>query len=161
MIRTLLSSPYRDVPATTLAGASDTSDASSPQPVLDARAREELRARLLALRVEIDRADARGDSRRSNRLAEEFDQITRELSNVFGFGNVSRQFATPTERARTSVQKAIRRALTRVGEQAPDVANKLGRAIHTGAYCRFEPADDLPSKWTTGDATREDVHIQS
>jgi len=160
MIRILLSSPYSDVPATALAGASDPSNTSSPQPVLDARARDELRTRLFALRAEIDRADARGDSRRSSSLSNEFDQITRELSLVFGRGNVSRQFSTPAERARTSVQKAIRRALTRIGEQAPDLANKLGRAIYTGAYCRFEPADDLPSNWMTGDA-RESVDIRN
>jgi predicted alpha/beta hydrolase family esterase len=152
IIRTLLSSPYRDVPATTLAGASDTWDTSSRQPVLDARARDELRARLFELRVEIDRADARGDSGGSSRLSEEFEQITRELSHAFGRGNVSRQFSTPTERARTSVQKAIRRALTRIAEQAPDLANQLGRSIQTGASCRFEPADDLPSKWITDEA---------
>jgi hypothetical protein len=82
------------------------------------------------------------------------DKLTGELARVIRPGGASREFVTPTERARTSVQKAIRRALARISEQAPDLADKLDCSIPTGTYWRpwtaafVTSAVTLPMFWT-------------
>jgi DNA repair exonuclease SbcCD ATPase subunit len=146
MIAMLLAAPYSDISVEALTGAPHT---PTRQTVLDARARDELRKRISRLHQQIEQADANGDTTRSLQLSDELDRITTELERTLRPGGNSREFVTPAERARTSAQKAIRRALERIGEQAPDLAEKLTRSIHTGAYCRFQPADDLPHAWIT------------
>jgi hypothetical protein len=146
MICDLVASPYADIPVAGLTGAPHT---ATRQKVLDARARDELRRRVNELQRRIDLADDHGDTALSQQLCEELDRIKVELSRNLGLGGGSREFATPTERARTSVQKAIRRALDSIAEQAPELASELRRSIHTGTYCRFQPVEGLPSNWVT------------
>jgi hypothetical protein len=146
MIAVLLAAPYSDISVEAFTGAPHT---PTRQKVLDARARDELRKRLNALHQAIELADANGDAKRSLQLTEELERIRSELARMLRPGGGSRDFTTPGERSRTSVQKAIRRALDRIGEQAPEFAEKLRRSIHTGAYCRFQPTDDLPPAWIT------------
>jgi len=146
MISVLIASPYRDISAAILAGASET---PTRQVVLDASARDALRRRVQELHTRIERADATGNRAQSAQLCDELDHITAELATTLRPGGLSRTFTTPAERARTSVQKAIRRAVDRINDQAPDLAEKLRRSIHTGTHCRYQPTNDLPHTWNT------------
>jgi hypothetical protein len=146
MIQTLIASPYTDVPVEALTGVPYT---LTRQTVLDDRARDELRQRISELQLGIDEADRSADSELSERLTDELEAIKSELARTLRIRGLSRDFPTPSEHARTSVQKAIRRALEHIAEQTPELADKLKRSIHTGAYCRFHPTPDLPQAWTT------------
>ena len=146
MLATLLSSPSQDISVAELTGA----PVEGPdQPVLDEQTRRAVRRRLEELQADIDHADADADIERASRLRVELDQLVDELTRTTRLGGRSRSFSSSSERARTSVQKAIRRALDRIGEQAPDLARGLTASIRTGTRCRFEPVDGVPRRWQT------------
>jgi hypothetical protein len=148
MLAVLLASPGQDVTVGELTGAPAE---ASEQPLLDEQARQEVRRRLLDLQSDIDEADADADIERASRLRAELDALVDELTRTTGLGGRSRSFAGASERARTSVQKAIRRALDRIGEQAPALAKSLGESVRTGTRCRFDPINGLPGRWKLKD----------
>jgi hypothetical protein len=141
----LLAAPHRSVSVGELTGRDN---GESHHPVLDDRARESYRRRLTELRAEIDEADADADIERSARLRIELDALTDELTKMLRPGGRSRAFAGSQERARTAVQKAIRRAIDRIAAEAPDLADGLRRSVRTGTHCSFEPEAGVPSHWT-------------
>ena len=106
-LATLLRHPHEDVRAALLTGAVEEQGA---QPVLDERAREAYRRQVAELRREIDEADAYADIERAAARRAEFDALLEELTRVVRPGGRSRAFTGADERARTSVQKALRRA---------------------------------------------------
>ena len=129
----LLARPGREVSAGDLTGATT----ASAEPVLDDTARTAYRARIESLRAALDSADAAGDAERGRRAQEELDWVHRELQRQTGLGGRSRTFLTPGERARTSVQKAIRRAIVRIRNVDPAVADELDGAVVTGSVCCY------------------------
>jgi hypothetical protein len=62
-------------------------------------------------------------------------------------GGRSRRFDDTSERARTSVQKAIRRAITAIGRNCPQLGALLAESVKTGYTCRYEPVPDAPARW--------------
>jgi uncharacterized protein YfcZ (UPF0381/DUF406 family) len=142
-LATLLRHPHEEVRATLLTGAVEEQGA---QPVLDARAREEYRRQVAELRREIDEADAYADIERAAARRAEFDALLEELTRVVRPGGRSRAFTGGDERARTSVQKALRRAIAAIAASAPKLADALSRSIQTGSVCRFVPVD-VPECW--------------
>ena len=142
-LATLLRHPHEDVRAALLTGAVEEQGA---QPVLDERAREAYRRQVAELRREIDEADAYADIERAAARRAEFDALLEELTRVVRPGGRSRAFTGADERARTSVQKALRRAIAAIGAGAPKLADALTRSIQTGSVCRFVPVD-LPECW--------------
>ena len=125
-----------------LALASDTGTAlaeSSAGDVLDARAREEYRARLAELAEDLAEAEANADRGHVERLRSEKDMLERELLLAFGLGGRSRKSGSVSERARVNVQRRLRDALARVADASPDVGRYLSRAVRTGTYCSFRP----------------------
>ena len=52
----------------------------------------------------------------------------------------ARAFPTEAERARSSVQKAIRRALARIGAADPEIHAYLEATIVTGIRCSYRPS---------------------
>ncbi|MBV9953276.1 MAG: tetratricopeptide repeat protein [Acidimicrobiia bacterium] len=146
MLAVLIASPGQDVTVGELTGAPAE---ASDQPLLDEETRQQVRRRLLDLQSDIDEADADADIERASRLRAELDALVDELTRTTGLGGRSRSFAGASERARTSVQKAIRRALDRIGEQAPGLAKSLAESVRTGTRCRFDPTEGLPAVWRT------------
>lgn len=140
----LLGTPGRSVSVGELTGRDES---ESHHPVLDERAKDAYRRRLSELRADIDEADADADLEKAARLRLELDALTDELTRMLRPGGRSRAFAGGQERARTAVQKAIRRAIDRIGVEAPDLADGLRRAIRTGTHCSFDPAAGVPSRW--------------
>jgi tetratricopeptide (TPR) repeat protein len=134
----LLASPGRDIAAADLAG---TGVISSRQEVVDQAALASYGRRIEELRGELDEADERGDRASSAQLQSELDQLVEHVEASMGLGSRARTFADAGERARTAVQKAIRRAIARIKLGAPGVADELSQCIRTGTMCRYDPAE--------------------
>ena len=101
----------------------------------------------MELRADIDEADADADLERSARLRLEYDVIVETLTRMLRPTGQSRDFAGPAERARTAVQKALRRTIDHIGKEAPMLADGLRRSVRTGLVCRFDPVEGIPATW--------------
>ena len=115
--------------------------------MLDARAKEAYRRRLAEIEEDLEEARAMGDAGRATQAGIERDFLVRELSRAFGFGGRDRRTGVAAERARASVTRAIRQAMTRIRQHHPAVANHLDHAIRTGTYCAYRPDPRVPLKW--------------
>jgi tetratricopeptide (TPR) repeat protein len=115
--------------------------------VIDQQAREAYRARLLELREEIEEARELGNVDRAEALQEEVDQIARHYSAGVGLGGRPRRAASSSERARINVGRAIRSTIDRIGEQCPALGEMLTKAIKTGTYCSYAPAENETIDW--------------
>ncbi len=155
----LLASPGRDIHALELVGgpaaaakrptepgltASRTSGAGE---VLDPQAKAEYRRRIEELKAEIEEAEAWNDPERASRAKAELDFIVHELTAATGLGGRARQTASPAERARVSVNKAIKAALDRINEHSPALGRHLATTVHTGMLCSYTPDPRVPSSW--------------
>jgi TolB-like protein/tetratricopeptide (TPR) repeat protein len=115
-------------------------------PVLDDRARRELKARVLDLQQEIDKAGSAHDIGRAERAREELDQIVEHLSGALGLGGRSRQLGSATERARSAVTWRIRNAIRKIASSHPRLGRHLENSVRTGTFCVYEP--ETPTAWT-------------
>ena len=116
-------------------------------PLLDAQAKESYRRRLVEIEEDMDEARAMGDPERAAQSDAERDFIVRELSHAFGLGGRVRHAASPSERARVSVTRAVRQAMTRIREHNSPLGEHLDRAIRTGTYCAYLPDPRVPVIW--------------
>jgi class 3 adenylate cyclase len=115
--------------------------------ILDARAKAEYRHRLAELEEEAEEARAFGDAERAARALEERDFVVRELASALGLGGRDRRAASPSERARVSVTRAIRAALARIREHSTTLGEHLDRTVHTGTFCSYTPDPRAPVDW--------------
>lgn len=106
------------------------------QHLLDAEARRsyETRAR------ELGDLLARSDVPDAEALRDELEVIADALRAGTGLWGRARAFPAERERARTSVRKAILRAIETIAAAEPEVGAHLRRSITTGARCRYVPA---------------------
>jgi hypothetical protein len=123
-----------------LAGSSDHPDRGDAGELLDARAFRAYRTRLETLRAAAEEAEARGDSEGPERARDEMESIARELTRASKPGRRTRRAESAIDRARSAVQRRIKDAITRIGEQDAALGAWLQRAIQTGNYCTFRPA---------------------
>jgi AAA ATPase domain len=112
--------------------------------ILDARAKAEYRGRLNELEEEAEEARALGDIERAARADEERQVLVTELARALGLGGRDRRAASPSERARVSVTRAIRAALARIREHSPTLGEHLERTIRTGTFCSYVPDPRAP-----------------
>jgi AAA ATPase domain len=120
---------------------------TSPEPILDARAKEEYRNRLRELARELDEARSWHDPERVLKLEAEVEAITDELEHAAGLGGRDRQMLSPAERARVSVTKAIKVAIRTIAKECPPLADHLGASIRTGRFCSYAPPGQEPPRW--------------
>jgi hypothetical protein len=144
-LATLLASPHQEFSAGELAGLRIVSQS---QEILDASALSALRRRMEELEDELDSATLAGHADRAARLQAELDELAPHARAAAGLAGRSRVFGDSTERARTSVQKAIRRAISSIGQDAPRLAERLQVSVQTGYSCRYEPRSGAPDRWT-------------
>jgi tetratricopeptide (TPR) repeat protein len=140
----LLASPRIDITVGALVGLDLV---SPPQELLDASARHALGRRIADLESAVDVASLRGDTDEEARVQHELDELLAHVRSAVGPTGRSRRFDDANERARTSVQKAIRRAIATIGRDCPELADTLARSVKTGFSCRYEPAADAPERW--------------
>jgi tetratricopeptide (TPR) repeat protein len=107
--------------------------------VLDAKAREAYRQRIVDLRAEIDEADRFADVGRADRARRELDMLLQQLSSAAGLGGRARRVGSAAERARITVQRRVREAIRKIAEHEPELGRHLDWAIRTGTFCAYEP----------------------
>jgi len=115
--------------------------------VLDAPAKRAYRERIADLETEIEQARRWNDVERTARVEGELDALTRRLAGALGLGGRDRRAASASERARTSVTKAVRRAVERLEDEIPELGRHLSLAVHTGTFCSYEPDPRAPVTW--------------
>jgi hypothetical protein len=117
-------------------------------PLLDARAKQAYRRRLTEIEEDIAEADSMADLGRRAQAQVERDFLIRELSRAVGLGGRDRRAGSASERARVSVTRAVRQALSRIRQHHVPLADHLERRVRTGAYCVYMPDPGLPVTWT-------------
>jgi hypothetical protein len=91
--------------------------------ILDARAKDAYRRRLAEIDDDLEQARAIGDAERAAQADTERDFLVRELARAFGLSGRHRRAASASERARAGVTRAIRQAITRIGDHHPPSAS--------------------------------------
>jgi hypothetical protein len=120
--------------------------ASAPAgDAIDDEARRSYQARLAGIDAEMADADERGDAIGSDRLHVEPDLLIAELSAAYGLGGRSRRRGDSAERARSTVTKRLRDAITRIGAVDSGLGQHLRRSVRTGTYCSYAP--EHPIEW--------------
>ncbi|MDQ3647832.1 MAG: transcriptional regulator [Actinomycetota bacterium] len=115
--------------------------------MLDPRAKNAYRRRLAEIEDDIEQARALADTEREAQADAERDFLVRELSRAVGLHGRDRRAASTSERARVSVTRAVRHAVTRVGEHHPELGEHLDRTVRTGTYCAYVPDPRAPATW--------------
>ena len=115
--------------------------------LLDERAKAEYRRRVRDLEEELEEAKEWNDPEREVRAREELDFIARELAGAIGLGGRDRKAASASERARVNVTRAIRTAMDRLEDGAPNLAAHLRSTVRTGTFCAYEPDPRIPAIW--------------
>jgi hypothetical protein len=118
-------------------------------PFVDARAKQEYRNRIEELRADLEEARRFNDDERAAMVEEELDALVGELSRTAGLGGRTRHSASPAERARVNVTKAIRTAIKLTERESPGLAEHLAASIRTGRFCSYAPPGEAPPHWTT------------
>jgi hypothetical protein len=133
----LVGSPGTEMLAADLAGGCRTVSGCR-QPLLDDRAKATYRRRVTELRAEVDEAEEACDIERAARARLELERFLHELAQATGLGGRDRSFRDDSERARTSVQKAIKRALASITDADAVIGRALARRVVTGVRCVYE-----------------------
>jgi hypothetical protein len=145
-LATLLANPGYEIPCIELAAGSgvstallagDIASSSSSQAVLDEQAKRAYREQLSALEAEIAEYESNQDLARAERARSERDWLIDQLAAATGLAGRVRNFTGNEERARVSVGKAIRRAMTRISGVDPVIGEALEVGIHTGIRCSY------------------------
>lgn len=151
----LLAEPGREFHVLDLAGAATGGAApreAAPAtgdlgPVLDERAKRDLRARLEELREREEEAERNDDVESAAQAREEIEALAAELARAVGLGGRDRKAGAIAERARASVTKATRAAIRLIAERDEVLGSVLSHAIRTGAYCSYEPIAGTALRW--------------
>jgi tetratricopeptide (TPR) repeat protein len=141
MLAQLCAHPGREFHVLALMGATgdEEADAGDAGPLLDEQALADYRARLHELDAELAEAQQWRDTGRLERLGREREAIAAEVARGVGLGGRARRAGSATERARTNVQRRIRKAIQKIGETLPALAAYLDRAVKTGTFCSYDP----------------------
>lgn len=142
LLATLVGQPGQDVHVLDLVhpqGGRERVDTSDDGEVIDAAARDAYRRRATDLAEELEEARAFHDLGRIERLENEIEALTQELSRGLGLGGRVRRGKSAAERARVNVRKRIRDALDRIGRVHPSLGRHLERSVRTGTTCRYDP----------------------
>ena len=129
-LATLCAAPGTEISASRLAYQIEQREAG--QDVLDQVAIDSLRTRIADLRRDLDTAI--GDRENAEN---ELEAVTEQLLHALGLSD-SRRFTDASERARTSVRKAIARSIAKISIVDATLAAHLGQHVHTGYVCRYD-----------------------
>lgn len=150
----LLASPHRAIPALDLVTAAEPDEdrtymhapldhgelsvGGDAGELLDPEARRAYARRLRELDEELEDAARRdADLGRTERLHIESEMLRRELSRAFSLSG----------RARVSVTRALRKAISQVERAHGPLGAHLRRAIRTGRTCSYEPTRESAPDW--------------
>jgi tetratricopeptide (TPR) repeat protein len=117
--------------------------------LLDAQAKNAYRRRLAEIDDDLEDARLMRDSGRVVQAEAERDFLIRELSRAFGLSGRGRRAGSASERARVSVTRAVRHAMSRIRQYDPPLGEHLDRTIRTGTYCVYLPDTRITAPWMT------------
>jgi hypothetical protein len=117
--------------------------------LLDPQAKNAYRRRLKEIDADLEDARLMGDLGRVAQVEAERDFLLRELSRAVGLGGRERRAGSASERARVSVTRAVRHAMSRIREHNPALGEHLDRTIRTGTYCVYLPDPRIKASWMT------------
>lgn len=129
-------------------------DTGAGLPLIDEQAREAYRRRLAEVDEDIEEATRMSDLGRLELAQRDRDYLIAELTHSVGLGGRHRTVGGTAERARTSVTRSLRYAITRLSEHHPVLATHLEQAVHTGTYCRYTPDPLARVVWEVSVAER-------
>jgi hypothetical protein len=115
--------------------------------LIDAQAKKDYRRRYLALKEELEELLMRGDVDRAEEIKSEIDFLGRELARGVGLGGRTRRAGSISERARISVQRAIKAAINRISEHHRALGDLLSHSVKTGYLCSYVPASPPSIAW--------------
>lgn len=115
--------------------------------ILDIKAKASYKQRLSELREELADAQRCNDIGRVAKTDRELEFLTQELIHAVGIGGKDKKAASPAERARVNVQRAIKAALERIALHHPNLGAYLASTVRTGMYCVYLPDLQLSSGW--------------
>jgi hypothetical protein len=145
----LLGNPGREIPAATLVHSAEVVEGAA-QPVLDDAALAAYRARIRDLQEDLAEAEDFHDTERAARLSDELDRLVAEVRGQTDVRGRARSFASGDERARTAVQKAVRRALDAIEQADAALGSALRFSVQTGRLCCYRPGPGAPPRWLVG-----------
>ncbi len=116
--------------------------------MLDDRARREYQQRYQDLSASLAEAEDHADVGQAETIRDEIEALERGLLSAFGLGGRERSMDDPSEKARINVRRAISRALDRIAENSPTLAEHLRRSVHTGRFCRYSPDPSAVMTWS-------------
>jgi tetratricopeptide (TPR) repeat protein len=122
-------------------------DGGDAGELLDRRAKEAYRRRLVEIDEDIAEARAMGNVERVAQADAERDCLIRELARAVGLGGRDRRAGSASERARSAVTKAVRHALTRIRGHNSSLGDYLDRTVRTGTYCAYMPESRGSVAW--------------
>jgi len=82
--------------------------------MLDSKAKQDYRRKLLELRENLEDVRERGDVERAEEIESEIEFLAREISRAVGLGGRDRRAGSAAERARLNVTRAIKAALQKI-----------------------------------------------
>ncbi|MGA9721089.1 MAG: AAA family ATPase [Candidatus Binatus sp.] len=130
--------------------------------MLDGRAKQEYKRRLLELREKLAELRERGDSDRAAEVESEIDFLAREIARAVGLGGRDRRAGSAAERARLNVTRAIKGALQKIAEHSADLEKLLDRTIKTGSFCAYLADPRLAISWQLSlDGPTPSVDVES
>ena len=105
--------------------------------VLDDAAKAAYRRRIEELQDDVDEAESNADLERAALAHAELDRYLEELARATGLSGRSRRFDDDAERARVSVNKAIKRALAQLDRVDAVIGAEVRSRVVTGMRCTF------------------------
>jgi len=116
-------------------------------PTFDDDALKEIRARTERLRNEIEIATVAGDEDRKSKLEDELLAIADHWRRDTDDRGRPRPLGSEAEKARKTAKAALTRARELIGEQLPELADRLAACVKTGPSIVYRPKDG--SEWQT------------
>ncbi len=123
------------------------SDGGDAGPVLDEQAKAAYRRRLAEIDEDIDEAREHRNDEQVARATVEREFLVQELARAVGLGGRDRRVGAASERARVSVTRAIRYALSRIHDHHPALGAHLEHAVRTGTYLCYRPDPEAHASW--------------
>ena len=142
-----LGAPGREFHVLDLVAVERSPDTGDAGAMLDAKAKDAYKRRLGEIEQDIEEAQVTGDGERAAQAQLERDFLARELAHAVGLGGRDRRASSSSERARASVTRAIRQAITRIHDHHPALGDHLDRTIRTGTTCGYHPDPRVGAVW--------------
>ena len=115
--------------------------------VLDEQAKAAYKQRVAELQEELEEAQAFNDIGRAEKVQAEIAFLTQELARAVGLGGRARKAASPSERARVNVTRAIKAAIARIQANHPALGQYLQQTVKTGTVCSYVPDPAHSISW--------------